>query len=112
MASNTAVQARKGFDFTQSHIGSTTLLERVEQLMKSYEADLSKPLDIPAQVEPLIDELFNLREKNLSLAREGLCRLLKLNVEEVQLELIRRLKLLFRLRCLDYDVENNQLEQL
>jgi len=112
MASNISLQARKVPDFTQSCTVPTTLLERIEQLVESYESGQISPLNISVQVDPLIKELFNLKEKNLSLARKGLCQLLKVNVEKVQLEVMRHLKPLFRLSILDDDVKNNQTKQL
>ncbi|MBS0648393.1 MAG: tetratricopeptide repeat protein [Verrucomicrobia bacterium] len=112
MTLNTISQARKISNLAQSPTDSNALLERVEKLVKSYEGGLTNPIDATPKAYSLIEELFNLIEKDLPLAREGLCRLLKVNIEEVQIKLIPCLKRLFHLSLLAYDVENNQSQQL
>jgi CHAT domain-containing protein/tetratricopeptide (TPR) repeat protein len=68
-------------------------------------------------VDETTSTAYSLMEKlttsqHLPLAREGLCRLLKLDIVEVQQEAIRRLKPFLHLSYLAYDVENRQSEQL
>ncbi|MGH2639838.1 MAG: tetratricopeptide repeat protein, partial [Rhabdochlamydiaceae bacterium] len=98
-----------------SHLPSV-LSDKIDELIEKFTSgsmiayDASSAADIFIRV--MIGSLLEQNQRNLPLVREGLYRLLKLNIPEVQLKVIQHLKLLLRLELLRYDVENNQSQEL
>lgn len=87
---------------------NNSLLNQIYQLIKDFEANSVSIEDVKIAANQHIEELNKIQEKDLSLAREGLCVLLKLNIEDIQLKVISCLKPLLQLTFLADDIKQNR----
>jgi tetratricopeptide (TPR) repeat protein len=105
------IEVGKHFPNALSGSQHVSLLNEADQLVarfvsRSYKVDEA----IPA-VDRLLKRLSSLKDQHVSLTREGLCRLLRLNIEVIQEKVIHHLVPLLHLSYLASDVENNQSAQ-
>ena len=99
----------------QMYSQSLSLQEEIDQLVQNFKNRSFSLEETTTVAHVLVEDLLNLGKNDLCAIREGLCTLLKLDIKELQREIISHLKGLFRLSNLEnlnYDFKNNQAQEL
>ncbi|CAF22783.1 CHAT domain-containing protein [Candidatus Protochlamydia amoebophila] len=85
-------------------------LNQVKDLVEAYKTKSKTEENILVSAKSLLEEINQLED--IGVQRECLCRLLKLEIKEVQNLIKRGLALLFNFKTLTYDIQHDQAQQL
>ncbi|WP_075883637.1 CHAT domain-containing protein [Candidatus Protochlamydia sp. W-9] len=96
--------------FLSFQITEISLLDHVKGLIEAYETKFVTKENIILSAKMLIEKVSQLED--MSAKRECLCRLLKIEIEEVQNLLVPQLATFLNLETLPYDIQHNQAKQL
>ncbi|MBS4164954.1 Uncharacterized protein PRO82_002296 [Candidatus Protochlamydia amoebophila] len=94
--------------FQSSPIIST--LDHVKGLIEAYKTSFTTEKNIIISAKLLIERISQLED--ISIKRECLCRLLKIEIEEVQNLIVKEATSLFELRTFLYDIQHDQAQEL
>ncbi|CAF22769.1 CHAT domain-containing protein [Candidatus Protochlamydia amoebophila] len=87
-----------------------SLLDHVKGLIEAYKTKSSSEEDIFFSVKLLLEEINQLED--IGIKRECLCRLLKIEREEIQNLIVEEAMPLFNHKTIPYDIQHNQAQQL
>ncbi|KIC74333.1 tetratricopeptide repeat protein [Candidatus Protochlamydia amoebophila] len=87
-----------------------SLLDHVKGLIEAYKTKSSSEEDIFFSAKLLLEEINQLED--ISIKRECLCRLLKIEREEIQNLIVEEAMPLFNHKTIPYDIQHNQAQQL
>lgn len=96
----------------QDNSKKSSFLNQIDVFIQDFASKSSDREQIKNIAFEFIEELNCHKDKDLALCREGLSRLLRLDIKEIQPHLISYLKQLLHIDYLAYDVKNNQSQGL
>ncbi|KIC74348.1 CHAT domain-containing protein [Candidatus Protochlamydia amoebophila] len=85
-------------------------LDHVKGLVEAYKTKSKTEENIFVSAKSLLEEIGQLED--VGVKRECFCRLLRLEMEEVQNLIVQELALLLNLETIPYDIQNDQAQQL
>ncbi|KIC74343.1 CHAT domain-containing tetratricopeptide repeat protein [Candidatus Protochlamydia amoebophila] len=94
--------------FQSSPIIST--LDHVKGLIEAYKTSFTTEKNIIISAKLLIERISQLED--ISIKRECFCRLLKLEIEEIQNLIVKEIVPLFDFKTFYYDIQHNQAQEL
>ncbi|KIC74347.1 CHAT domain-containing protein [Candidatus Protochlamydia amoebophila] len=86
------------------------ILDQVKDLIEIYKTKSRTEENIITSAKLLFEEINRLED--IGIKRECLCRLLKLEIEEVQNLIVKEVAALFDILTLSYDIQHDQIQQL
>ncbi|WP_042279913.1 CHAT domain-containing tetratricopeptide repeat protein [Candidatus Protochlamydia sp. R18] len=92
------------------HLPTISLVDHVKGLIEAYKTKSNPEEDIAISAKLLLEEIKQLED--IGVQRECLCRLLKLEIEEIQNLIVEEVALLFDFKTLFYDIQHDQAQQL
>ncbi|MBS4163215.1 hypothetical protein PRO82_000513 [Candidatus Protochlamydia amoebophila] len=92
------------------HLPTISLLDHVKGLIEAYKTKSNPEEDIAISAKLLLEEIKQLED--IGVQRECLCRLLKLEIEEIQNLIVEEVVLLFDFTSFLYDIQHDQAQQL
>ncbi|MBS4164939.1 Uncharacterized protein PRO82_002281 [Candidatus Protochlamydia amoebophila] len=92
------------------HLSTLSLLDHVKVLIEAYKTKSNLEEDIFVNAKLLLKKVIQLED--MSVKRECLCRLLNLEIEEVQNLIVEEVMPLFNHKTFLYDIQHDQAQQL
>ncbi|CAF22768.1 CHAT domain-containing tetratricopeptide repeat protein [Candidatus Protochlamydia amoebophila] len=98
------------YNFLSFQISKISLSDHIKGLIEAYKTSFTTEKNIIISAKLLIEKISQLED--ISIKRECLCRLLKIEIEEVQNLIVEEATSLFDLRTFLYDIQHDQAQEL